>query len=37
LLDDYRAAIQAVNAEAEPQFYPGSPTFLAQLLRPQDS
>jgi 23S rRNA (adenine2030-N6)-methyltransferase len=36
LLDDYRAAIQAVNAEAEPQFYPGSPTFLAQLLRPQD-
>lgn len=36
LLGDYRAAIQAVNAEAEPHFYPGSPRFLAQLLRPQD-
>ncbi len=36
LLDDYRAAVQAVNVEAEPQFYPGSPQILAQLLRPQD-
>ena len=36
LLDDYRAAVQAVNAGAEPRFYPGSPRFLAQLLRPQD-
>ena len=36
LLDDYRAAVQAVNVEAEPRLYPGSPRFLAQLLRPQD-
>ena len=36
LLDDYRAAVQAVNAGAEPQLYPGSPRILAQLLRPQD-
>lgn len=36
LLDDYRAAVQAVNAGAVPRFYPGSPRFLAQLLRPQD-
>ncbi|MGN6690965.1 MAG: 23S rRNA (adenine(2030)-N(6))-methyltransferase RlmJ [Sphingopyxis sp.] len=36
LLDDYRAAVQAVNAGAEPRFYPGSPQILAQLLRPQD-
>lgn len=36
LLDDYRAAVHAVNAGAEPRFYPGSPRFLAQLLRPQD-
>ena len=36
LLDDYRAAVQAVNAEEEPLLYPGSPRFLAQLLRPQD-
>ena len=36
LLDDYRAAVQAVNAGAEPHLYPGSPRFLAQLLRPQD-
>ncbi|MCW0200054.1 23S rRNA (adenine(2030)-N(6))-methyltransferase RlmJ [Sphingopyxis sp.] len=36
LLDDYRAAVQAVNAGTEPRFYPGSPRFLAQLLRPQD-
>ncbi len=37
LLDDYRTAVQAVNAGDEPRFYPGSPRFLAQLLRPQDS
>ena len=36
LLDDYRAAAQAVNIGAEPRLYPGSPQFLAQLLRPQD-
>lgn len=36
LLDDYRAAVQAVNVGAEPQLYPGSPQILAQLLRPQD-
>ena len=36
LLDDYRAAVQAVNGGAEPRLYPGSPQFLAQLLRPQD-
>lgn len=36
LLDDYRAAVQAVNVGAEPQLYPGSPQVLAQLLRPQD-
>ena len=36
LLDDYRAAVQAVNSGPEPRFYPGSPRFLAQLLRPQD-
>jgi len=37
LLDDYRAAVQAVNVGAEPHLYPGSPQFLAQLLRPQDA
>ncbi len=42
LLDDYRAAVQAVNTGAvnagdEPRLYPGSPQFLAQLLRPQDA
>ena len=37
LLNDYRAAVQAVNVEAEPRLYPGSPRFLAQLLRPQDA
>lgn len=37
LLNDYRAAVRAVNVGAEPQLYPGSPRFLAQLLRPQDS
>ncbi len=40
LLGDYRAAVQAVNAGANvgegPRLYPGSPRFLAQLLRPQD-
>jgi len=36
LLNDYRAAVQAVNAGAETRFYPGSPCLLAQLLRPQD-
>lgn len=36
LLDDYRAAVQAVNVGAEPHLYPGSPRILAQLLRPQD-
>ncbi|WP_010543239.1 23S rRNA (adenine(2030)-N(6))-methyltransferase RlmJ [Sphingomonas elodea] len=36
LLDDYRAAIQTVNAGPNPRLYPGSPGFLAQLLRPQD-
>ena len=36
LLDDYRAAVQAVNTGTELRFYPGSPRFLAQLLRPQD-
>lgn len=37
LLNEYRAAVQAVNVDAEPRFYPGSPRILAQLLRPQDS
>lgn len=36
LLDDYRAAVQAVNVGAEAHLYPGSPRILAQLLRPQD-
>ena len=36
LLDDYRAAVQAVNAGSEQHLYPGSPSILAQLLRPQD-
>lgn len=36
LLDDYRAAVQAVNGGPEPRLYPGSPLILAQLLRPQD-
>ncbi|MDT0507989.1 23S rRNA (adenine(2030)-N(6))-methyltransferase RlmJ [Novosphingobium sp. MMS21-SN21R] len=40
LLNDYRAAVQAVNAGANvgegPQLYPGSPQILSQLLRPQD-
>ena len=40
LLDDYRTAVQAVNEGPNdgvgPRLYPGSPRFLAQLLRPQD-
>lgn len=40
LLHDYRAAVTAVNAGAGdgagPRLYPGSPRFLAQMLRPQD-
>ena len=36
LLDDYRAAVRAVNDAEEPRLYPGSPRVLAQLLRPQD-
>ncbi len=36
LLDDYRAAVRAVNAGPEPRLYPGSPRILSQLLRPQD-
>ncbi|WP_260600363.1 23S rRNA (adenine(2030)-N(6))-methyltransferase RlmJ [Sphingomonas endolithica] len=36
LLNDYRAAVQAVNVGLEPHLYPGSPRVLAQLLRPQD-
>lgn len=36
LLEDYRAAVRAVNDGDEPRLYPGSPRILAQLLRPQD-
>ena len=36
LLDEYRAAVQAVNENSDPRLYPGSPRILAQLLRPQD-
>lgn len=36
LLDDYRAAVEAVNMGTERHLYPGSPRILAQLLRPQD-
>lgn len=36
LLNDYCAAVRAVNTGEETRFYPGSPRFLAQLLRPQD-
>lgn len=39
LLDDYRSAVLAVNdadAAGAPRLYPGSPHFLARLLRPQD-
>ena len=37
LLDDYRAAVRAVNEGEAPCLYPGSPRFLAQLLRAQDA
>jgi len=41
LLDDYRAAVRAVNEGVGeghgPRLYPGSPRILAQLLRPQDA
>jgi 23S rRNA (adenine2030-N6)-methyltransferase len=37
LLDDYRAAVAAVNDGAGPRLYPGSPRILAQLLREQDA
>ncbi|WP_296719885.1 23S rRNA (adenine(2030)-N(6))-methyltransferase RlmJ [Erythrobacter sp.] len=36
LLNDYRDAVEAVNAGPEPRLYPGSPRILSQLLRPQD-
>lgn len=36
LLDEYRAAVRAVNDGTEPRLYPGSPRILAQLLRAQD-
>ncbi|MBB6505636.1 23S rRNA (adenine2030-N6)-methyltransferase [Sphingomonas endophytica] len=36
VLDDYRAAVRAVNVAADPHLYPGSPQVLRQLLRPQD-
>ncbi|MEY3658586.1 MAG: hypothetical protein RL425_1347 [Pseudomonadota bacterium] len=36
LLNDYRAAVQAMNTGDETRFYPGSPRLLAQFLRPQD-
>lgn len=36
VLDAYRAAVRAVNVGAAPHLYPGSPQFLAPLLRPQD-
>lgn len=37
LLDDYRAAVRAVNDGGEPRLYPGSPRILAGLLRGQDA
>lgn len=37
LLDDYRAAVRAVNAGGEPRLYPGSPRILAGLVRAQDA
>lgn len=41
LLDDYRAAVRAVQAGDDgatlPRLYPGSPRILSQLLRPQDA
>ncbi|MBU7580981.1 MAG: 23S rRNA (adenine(2030)-N(6))-methyltransferase RlmJ [Porphyrobacter sp.] len=37
LLDDYRAAVRAVNGGSDAaRLYPGSPHILAQLLREQD-
>ncbi|WP_300973478.1 23S rRNA (adenine(2030)-N(6))-methyltransferase RlmJ [Sphingomonas sp. LHG3406-1] len=36
LLDDYRAAVAAVNTGTDRHLYPGSPRVLSQLLRPQD-
>lgn len=36
LLNQYRAAVRAVNVGTEPHLYPGSPRVLSQLLRPQD-
>lgn len=36
LLDDYRAAVRAVNSTPDTRLYPGSPHIMAQLLRPQD-
>ena len=36
LLDDYRAAVRAVNAGEDLRLYPGSPLVLARLLRPYD-
>jgi 23S rRNA (adenine2030-N6)-methyltransferase len=36
LLNDYQAAVQAVNTGSKPRVYPGSPQILAQLQRPQD-
>lgn len=37
LLDDYRAAVRAVDPGGEQRLYPGSPQVLAHLLRPQDA
>lgn len=37
LLDDYRAAVMAVNDGPEMRLCPGSPRILAQLLRAQDA
>ncbi len=37
LLDDYRAAVRAVNDGGELRLYPGSPRILAGLLRAQDA
>ena len=36
LLNDYRAAVRAVNDGDALRLYPGSPRILSQLLRPQD-
>ena len=37
LLADYREAVRAVNDAGETRLYPGSPLFLAPLLRAQDA